>query len=238
MRGVFYLILLSLAVFIIFNCNSSKQSGITPEKIYFAQATPDTSRYERGINAIPERDAVFIEWVPVHDESIQHIRLYRSEEREGPYRLIGTAARSDTSYIDETVLVDVRYFYYAIAESRDGVASASSDTIHYTLLEKAVGIMPIGDIYTPVPEFSWENPNSPPEHAYMLRLQEAVSEKWIWNVRIPTSYSEFNHDIFNSDSNALVDSLVKNTEYRWRVDILGSQPFTGSKSQWRSFIIR
>ncbi len=237
MRSVFYLILLLTLVFIIFNCRNSQKSGLTPDIILFAESSADTSRYERGINSVPEKDAVFLEWQTVRDENVKNVLLHRSDLKGGPYIQIGTAAAKDTSYIDETVEIETRYYYYALAESRDGVRSAPSDTIHYKLVKKAVDLAPSGITHAALPELSWKDPNMPPEVLYMLRLQETETEKWIWNARIPTTYEDRISAVFNHDGKAAIDSLEKNVEYRWRIDIIGSQAFSGSKSAWQSLII-
>jgi len=223
--------------FTILNCDKSvSTSGKKPSSVEFFSKTADTSVVERGIDAVPDGNRIRIEWFPNTEEEIERYNIYRSEEDNENFSLIYTTG--DTTYEDEVETL-IRYYYYVTAETDEGITSEPSDTIEYSLLEKATLLVPDDTVYTGVPKFIWRDTNDPFYHEYIIRVVQKEPEKPIWiAVKVRESYDSDQEEIvFNVDSEASVAQLLPDIPYKWRVDILGDEK-KGSESNWRSIIYR
>jgi len=200
------------------------------------QWTPDTNATERGIDAVPEEDAVWLEWFSSQEEDVDKYRVFRSIQRDGTYSILTTVSVPDTSYLDITSQLYVRYYYFVTAVTDEDVTSIPSDTLDYKLVRKASALMPSGESAGLKPIFSWEDTNSPTQPSYMIRLVESATDSMIWFASIQSSYSGSREEVeFNSDGSAVVDSLSQGVYYQWRVDIIGSEERCGSESNWVTF---
>jgi fibronectin type 3 domain-containing protein len=223
-------LLLSM-IFTIFNCvEKTAKSEIEPPPVIFIQGLPDTSHIERGIDAVPEENAIHLEWNRSSDENVTHYEIYRGEQREGLYYLIANITDPDTSYLDRNISVSQRYFYYIYAVNDYGIKSPPSDTLDYQLLEKAILKRPIsGDTTGTQPIFQWEDPNN--EAWYILRLQEVNSDQYILITLVQSTYSPVEELTYN-------DALLPRVSYQWRIDVASSISNCGSESQWSVFTVR
>lgn len=237
-----YFFLLFGLIFTIFNCNKqTNEVDIQPTAVVLIPWVSDTCRVERGIDAVPESDAIRIEWIPSPEEEVAGYEIYRSiEQRIGPYDLIAGSrvlTASDSFFVDGSVQVDKRHYYYILAVTYEGVQSAPSDTLDYMLIQKAIDILPDAEVFDTKPEFSWRDPNG--EASYIIRLMDVAADEYVWiSSRIQSTYSDRETVPYNVDSTATLDSLLLGIEYIWRVDVVSSKTHCGSESEWVSFTVR
>jgi hypothetical protein len=226
--------LLLYTQFAILECSKSVDvQHPVPVPVVFIPWSPDTCRSERGIDALPEKDAIQIEWIPSEESTVQAYGIYRSTDVVRPFSMIDLVRIPDSVYVDESVSVGVRYFYFIRAVTREGMWSDPSDTLNYKLLEKASGLMPNG-VSEAKPVFSWEDPNR--EAFYILRVLDDPSDSLIWISRFSSQYSGHREQIdFNADGSARVDYFQSGMRIRWRVDVESAQENCGSESRWVVF---
>ena len=71
----------------------------------------------------------------------------------------------------------------------------------------------------------------------MTLKTNAETNEHIWIMKIPSSYGGGGESVrYNSDSQAISDSLEAGVEFQWRVDICGANGLSGSESQWTKHI--
>jgi hypothetical protein len=237
-KKVRFFLILSM-IFAIFNCSKKiNQSSLRPPKVVMIPAVADTSRIEKGIDAIPNGNAVRIEWVLSRDERVTGYEIYRQETAGAQFAKIWTAAEKDSFYEDFVPKTGVRYYYTVLAVNDEDLKSETGDTLRYTLLKKATGLNPNGESTSAKPIFGWTDSNQPQAHEYILRLEENVGNRSIWIAVAPADYGSLQQSAnFNFDQKASVAALVSGKEYRWRVDVRG-QNNSGSESEWVALIIR
>jgi len=225
--------LLLLLFLFIFGCdNSTNINGRKPRKVILLPTAPVKSEKECGIDAVPESDAIRVEWQPADDEMIAGYLLYRSLDGM-KFKKIASVSNVDSAYQDNDIKIYKRYYYFIKANSKDNIHSDPSDTLNYMLVKKAVALHVNVDNSKSKPVFCWRDANTPAESQYVLKLIEANTGKYIWITTIESSYSDGNETIqYNWDQQAAIDSLKPNVEYNWRIDIPGSNISSGSESQW------
>ena len=86
-------------------------SGREPAKVTLISSSTDTSKVEEGIDAIPESDAIRIEWQPSIDDLVTGYSLYRSSDQED-FEKIALISIPDSTYEDLAVEIYERYYYY------------------------------------------------------------------------------------------------------------------------------
>lgn len=230
--NVFYLIF--ILNFTILSCDKSVSTGgVKPVSVIFVEKTADTSIRERGIDAVPDGDKIRIEWFPNPEPEVNSYQVYRSEKGE-KFSLISVT--TDTVYEDQVDTTLIKYYYYVLAETDEGVTSEPSDTIDYTLLEKANLVLPQDTVTTPRPEFVWRDENDPFYHAYIIRVVNVDSNKTVWISTIERDNYDTNLEqtSFNADP-----QLSPEVSYKWRVDIMVEDTSKiGSESNWKSLVYR
>ncbi|MCK5147709.1 hypothetical protein KAR48_13200 [bacterium] len=210
--------------------NQSTNSGIKPGAVQIPTASEDASWIERGIDAIPEADAIFIEWIPADDGLAAAFEIFRNVDGSN-FINIYTANSSDTSFIDYAVDVYKRYAYVIVSLDEDRNSGTASDTVSYRLLSKAINLQATK---LAVPVFSWVDANQPTQAFYNVRVMDSRTMGQIWNAVIPSTYSADRESvIFNSDNTASINQLEQGVDYLWRIDILGSEANSGSESAWQ-----
>ncbi|TFG96905.1 MAG: hypothetical protein E4H13_11605 [Calditrichales bacterium] len=211
----------------------------------------DTSAIEKGIDAVPETNGIFLAWYPLNDRNITKYNIYRksSDDPFAYFRPIKTidiesaTAGKDTTFIDgntETGLPTYMYHYYFVtAVNKDGLEGQAGDTLRYMLLPKPELNRPDGEIYDisvdglPVLQWSFidENPN-----LYILQIENSwgiLHYKGVFR-------RDFNNDAQTLDLSTVVD-LPELTpgDYRWRIDSIGPEDDdSGSESVPKVFTIK
>lgn len=195
----------------------------------FVPAAADTVEIEAGIDAVPESDAIFLQW---YKNSQYHgFRLSRRAQDEKVFSVIAELSQSDSSYLDP-VTINVRYYYYLQACDEEDHWSEPSDTVNYLLLPKAIAL---NIVFTTPMEFSWKIKGINPPR-FIVRLYDEASDELIWLSKVASSYQGGEEKIkYNWDGKAKLERLISGKRYRWRVDCLDNTPNTGSESNWHRF---
>jgi hypothetical protein len=236
MKTIYFSLLLAAMFLVACSDKSSGPEVLLPAPKIFPNP-PDMSEQEKGIDAVEDMDAFIIEWQP--DEQYEGIELYRRAEDEEKYRLLKTFDQPDSFFIDvvadTNVQLNVRYYYYIRAFDEKKHKSEPSDTVDYKLLPKAINLSEsmAGKLvfHWSVPDFSFES--------YVLKLYDITAEEYIWIIRVYTSYQGTDESVsYNNDGNAKISQLTRNQQYRWRIDVVGPSPNSGSESNWKYFIMQ
>jgi hypothetical protein len=219
-------------IYVFFACQ--KQSTAPPQlpsAPVLWSSPADTSTQERGIDAIPERNALQIEWHT--DYLYDGYALYRRSGNETRFLLVWKFGREDSSFIDDTVLLNVRYDYYLRAQNEFGTWSPPSDTVSYMLIEKVTDLF-----FSPQDNsFRWQQQLIPPR-GFLLKLYNNQTKKLIWMRQVAPLYQYSEQAVtFNDDGKALEPTLSSGMEYYWRIDSVGPTTHSGSESSWSSFIM-
>ncbi|MFO7891651.1 MAG: hypothetical protein R6V04_15085 [bacterium] len=231
----FYLIF--ILNFTILSCDKSVSTGgLKPASVVFVSKTADASILERGIDAVPDGDKIKIEWFLNPEKEVEKYNIYRSEEDSEKFSFIFTTR--DTVY-EDMVKTHTKYYYYVNAETDEGVTSEPSDTINYTLLDKALLLSPGDTVSTAKPEFVWLDTNEHIYDQYIIRVVNIDYNKTIWiAVKERENYDTGQEKVvFNADSSAAVSQLSSDISYKWRIDIVGNER-KGSESNWKSLVYR
>lgn len=224
-------------IFTILSCNESiNSSSIAPSKVYWVKPSDSDSAIERGIDAIPEQDAIQLHWIPLSESNVEGYEIWRSEDIDSKFSKLTNQEQQDSIYIDLSVEVTQKYYYVIVAVNKDNIKGEYSDTVSYQLLHKARFLSPEGDIAEKYPVFSWEDPNQ--ASSYYLRLYEQQSNQLIWIPLIQSSYSNRETIQFNHDSSAVSTPLKSGYDYYWRIDVVGSSNASGSESRWALFHVQ
>jgi hypothetical protein len=235
-----FLLILSL-VFATFYCQKKvNRSDIRPPRVVMVPAVSDTSRVEKGIDAVPEGNTIRVEWIPCADESVAEYEIHRREGNAPGARFvqIATVVHPDSFCLDSGPRLLVRYFYSVWAVTDDGLRSESSDTLSYMLLLKSTIHSPRGETTETKPVFSWTDNNQPHVDEYVVRVVDAVSGEPVWISVVRNNYEPGPQSVvYNADQTARLAALLLGKEYRWRVDARG-QGAAGSESEWVSLKIK
>jgi len=231
----FFLILGGL--FAILSCqNSGISSDEELSPVHFVAKSAENAWAEKGIDAVSEADAIYIEWLTLEDSEIRKYEIYRKHEEDEDFMFVNSV--EDTFYIDHDVELNKKYFYYVLAENFDGMKSASSDTVHYQLLEKPSRLFPYGTVSETQTVFQWVDVSKP--QYYIIRVKQAENDQSIWLAGeiLPNYESDQQQVLFNNNGSAEVNELSLGITYQWRVDVVGPGSNCGSESTWTSFIIQ
>jgi len=225
----------SLAVFIlVIYC--SKQID-KPENLVQApillSSPPDTLVNERGIDAVPEDDAIRVEWI--NEDRFVKYTLYRKSEDEEDFSLLANATENDSFIVDQQdIFINKRYYYYLTARDRDGHWSEPSDTVDYMLVAKAYNL---AVSFQDKLRFHWNVVEITPDR-YILKLFDDKTDSVVWFSRVSSNYQGTEESVdYNWDGRAVTAQLTSGVKYRWRIDIIGPTAHSGSESNWHKFIM-
>ncbi len=222
----------------------SNKDTIAPDPPVVLPASECTSPDEQGIDAVPDRDRIRLEWWVGSEEDLAGYEIYRSREGEAVDSLVAMLPIEEISgevafYEDEDVALRVRYFYTIKAFDEANNASTVSDTLTYMLLSKLMPDQPRGDITDRIPEFVFQWGDDPlPIVSYVIRVTDLMGTYlWISDLFIAQEYHNPVHLVYNEDGRASSDSL-ESGGYRWRVDGVGAEEYSGSESYWMPFRVQ
>lgn len=240
MRRYMGIVLIFIATFTIFTCSeTTNNSDIKPGSVQLVAKSSDTAPYEKGIDAVPENDAIYIEWRTSEDPTVTGYRVYRKKDGDALFTSLVSLSETDTSWQDQNVNLNTRYYYYVTSVNDDDVESVPSDTIDYLLLEKATSLSPGGEISESRPNFRWIEPGSIPQ-GYIIKVQKKDTDSFIWIYSLdPTEidYVGYQSIDYNKDGKASIQSLEKDKSYQWRIDKQGGVN-SGSESHWSIITIQ
>jgi hypothetical protein len=241
-----------LIVFLAFISCDNTGEPIVPEpgdvKMVEHYASDDTLAIERGIDAVPESDGIYLAWYSLRDPNISHYNIYRKKESGTFFQHIksidletATAGR-DTTYIDGNVEAGLElntyYYYFVTATNKDGQKSSAIDTLRYMLIDKPDLLRSDTLTYDPdvdgLPILFWSFVNIP--DLYILRIENNFYQ---------VHYIGIFRSIYNPDYQQTLDlSSIPDLPafipggYKWRIDSIGpDEDHSGAESDWMFFTI-
>lgn len=192
----------------------------------------DTLVEERGIDAIPESDAIRVEWL--REDRFAGYSLFRRSDEEEDFALLKKIAGQDSFYVDREVELNKRYYYYLLGKDEKNLWSEPSDTVDYMLLPKAYNLsVSLQEQIT----FLWHVVDITPAF-YILKLFDDLLDQAIWVSTVPSDYEGLEETAtYNWDGRAVLPNLQSGRKYRWRIDIVGPAVNSGSESRWHKFVM-
>lgn len=233
-----------LPIIIIIACSDTQGPGSgTPGKVLIVPKIPDDSAVERGIDAVPDRDGIFLSWYKLQENNLRYYNIYRQRDGETYYRKIKVIdletafPGSDTTYTDapDDIIFYNLCSYYLRAVNSDDVEGTASDTVSYTLWRKPILSRPNGEQVSDLPVFDWSFPDLIPDK-YILRIEEDITNRLVFVRKFQVTEYDSEQSL---DLNQISDPPEFNTDfqYRWRIDSVGPDSlYSGSESQWFTFI--
>ncbi len=239
-----------LVIFLAFpGCQNEDINKVDPPaRVILVPRSPDTSSVEHGIDAIyldsqPNRNAIFLEWHPNLENTLAGYAIYRSESSNRNFANIARITQNfgfDTLFIDNSVSLYQRYYYFIRAFDELDQYGSSSDTISYALVENPILSAPIGLIGSNrTPIFIWDFPANFVPHYFVYRLERKQNQVYnnFYTQLLEMGADYDPHQEWRLSRATLLDSLNPG-EYRWRIDPVGSELNQGSESAWLVFIIQ
>ena len=243
-----------LPIIVYIACSDSNGPNTNPPaSLKFIAKGPDTAIIEQGVDAIPDKDGVLLEWGKSGDQNIRYIDVYRQRENETFFRKIWTidletaSAGDDVSYIDDSddLGINIYNYYYLRTRNSDDVEGQPSDTVQYNLLIKPELSRPNGEAVDELPVFYWNFPDVIPD-SYILRIQEEFTDRvFVKEFQVTEYFSNQSLDLGDPTIVENPPQFVSGFMYRWRIDAVGpgilnpddpDKNYSGSESQWFTFI--
>ncbi|MEJ2537784.1 MAG: hypothetical protein P8048_12180, partial [Calditrichia bacterium] len=165
-----FIILFVLLFFILhLACTDDVNKTEPPARVLLVPKTAESDTLEKGIDAVfdkanPLINDIILEWHPNTEKTLAGYSIYRSESIDKNYVSIGKITKNfniiDTTFIDVSVSLDKRYFYFVKAFDELDQYGDPSDTVNYSVRESPVLLEPVGIIFNRAPYFSWNfHPN-------------------------------------------------------------------------------
>ncbi len=221
---------------------------VIPQTLRMVEKTDssDFSASEKGIDAVPNFDAIKVEWYAPSDSlDIEKYRIYRSADPNGLIEyeflheiIVTNVFDQTTEYIDQTAGVDTMYHYYVTSINDDNNEAANSDTASYRLLAKAtLSDHSLTNNGIPRITFPFNVSNPFDFNEFILRIEDYNSRELIMTRSFePDPYGEPQQSAILSGDDLL--PLQNGNSYEWRIDILSGDPKeNGSESNWKLLII-
>ena len=228
----------------------------TPGKVKMVSHsfTDDTLAVERGIDAVPESDGIYLAWYSLRDANIKQYNIYRWEGRKDeefvffgdPWRVIDLdvarpGSGKDTTFTDDNkesgLDLNAFYSYFVTATNKDGLEGVAEDTLEYMLLDKPETRWPDGQTFDSaldsLPILSWDFADVPDQ--YILRIENSFNQLHYVGIIQVTEY--FISQTLDMDTIADLPEFTPGV-YTWRIDIIGPYlNISGAESKWKVFII-
>jgi hypothetical protein len=233
---------------LLINCaNEEVNKEPPPARVLLVEKTPDTSAVENGIDAKynpnqPDYNSIFIEWHPNKEKTLLGYYVYRSESFDKNYIAVGKITRDygiiDTTYEDNNVSLHQRYYYFVKAFDEFDQFSEPSDTVNYRLVENPILSSPQSPGYNGdnIPLFVWDFKYIPGSFIFRLIkiegeiLQPLITEE-IWLDVEYRTHQEW------SLAKISPNTTLPPGNYKWRIDVVGSEDFYGAESDWLYFTV-
>ena len=244
-----------LIVFLAFISCDNTGEPIVPEpgdvKMVEHYASDDTLAVERGIDAVPESDGIYLAWYSLRDPNIIQYNIYRKKESGTFFQHIksidletATAGR-DTTYIDGNVEAGLElntyYYYFVTATNKDGQKSSAIDTLRYMLINKPEHLKTDKDEeYDPdvdgLPILSWHFVEIP--DLYILRIENFYDQlHYVYIFQVIDYFNDQTLDLNVANEVPNLPGFPPGI-YKWRIDNIGpDEDHSGAESDWNFFII-
>jgi len=225
-----------------------------PPRVNVVAKSSDTSVVERGIDAIykvssPDKNYIYLEWYRNPENKLAGYEIYRSIESHRNYSSEGRVTSRnrlgiDTTFIDKTVSLNQRYYYFIRAFDDLEQYGEPSDTMEYELIDVPILSYPIYNIgNVPSPVFRWSFTNSIDPHFFVFRLEKSENELYIdIHTKLCERITDYKTEQEWDLPKLQFSSILTAGRYRWRIDSMGPAPeeqylSSGSESAWVIFII-
>jgi hypothetical protein len=245
--------ILSLLCLTAFSCDKAGEP-IVPDpgdvKMVEHTAADDTMAVERGIDAIPESDGIFLAWYALKEEKVNKYKIWRkgSESFFDVIKIIDPKTASpgkDTTFVDDNggaglPLGDYYYEYFVTATNEDGKESSAIDTVHYMLIPKPDLLRSDKDTYIlnldNAPILYWQFVD-PPTY-YILRIENTFNQlQYVHIFDVLDFFPDQTLDLNDSDRVPDPPEFQPGL-YKWRIDIIGpDEDHSGAESNWAFFTI-
>jgi len=251
--GIHFLLLM-IPLFVLFACDNAGEP-IVPEpgdvKMVEHFASDDILAIERGIDAVPESDGIYLAWYSLRDNNISQYNIYRKKESGTFYQRIKTidletaSPGRDTTFVDDNAEagldLNTYYYYFITATNTEGKESAAQDTLKYMLIVKPELVKPDGETYDPdadgLPTLFWNFVDNNPD-LYILRIENSFDQVHYIGI-FQRKYDDETYPNQSLDLSAISDlpSFTPGV-YKWRIDSIGpDEDHSGAESNWKVFII-
>jgi hypothetical protein len=247
--GIHFLILVSSLL--VFSACDKAGEPIVPEpgdvKMVEHTASDDTTASERGIDAVPESDGIFLAWYSLRDANISRYHIYRKKESGSFFQRIKTidletaSGGRDTTFIDDNaeagLELNTYYYYFITATNTEGKEGAAIDTLRYMLIDKPALDRPDGESYhaevDSLPVLFWNFVEIP--DLYVLRIENSFDQ--VHYIGIFQSNYDNTYQTKELSSIADLPPFIPGV-YKWRIDSIGpDEDHSGAESKWKVFII-
>lgn len=239
-----FLVWFAVALAALSGCQSGSGSQEEPPpRVQLIPKGPEDAVEEKGIDAVPESDAIYLEWFPVNDMDLVAYDIFRqANDSSGTFIKVGSVQRQfenevlPTSFIDSTVSLNVRYYYYVEARDEAGLSSEPSEKTSYMLVDKPSLQSPSGVMQDTL--FVWDFSENYVPLEFVFRLERKEGENFVpfhlyvgdlqFNLLAHQEWGMHRLQLFNLPPGF----------YRWRIDVLGSEPNQGAESNWKTFVVQ
>jgi hypothetical protein len=255
MKKSFFCILI---LFIYLACYPEEEvKDSPPDRVILVEKTvyADTLENEPGIDAeasliADAPNTIQLMWRRHTQASkLSHYNIYRRDTTAVPFifdlldmKDVDPLNLNDTIYIDTKDLIkNIRYSYFVTAVDKNDLESSHSDTVSYMLIEKAIDLF-LNNHTAPVissPEllFKWSVEGGQTPDNYFLRIERNIGHSFFPLVYVKEIQSTFQTPQPYSVKGDWIKQKFENGEYRWRIDCVGSDLFSGAESDWSSFTV-
>jgi hypothetical protein len=250
MKSKFVKILLLSFLLLLSGCNDEPVNKVNPpNRVILIASSADTSAIESGVDAMyladnPAQNAIFFEWRPNSESTLAGYEIYRSISASQNYTSLARVVKNfgiiDTFYIDNSVSLNTRYYYFVRAFDEFEQYGDPSDTISYEIMGNPVLSSPIGIIGNiTVPLFIWDFPALAVPQYFVFRLEVSENEIYrnLYSKLIEISVDYDPHQEWTL-SELIPGIALSSGKYRWRIDSIGSEDNQGAESAWFVFIVQ
>jgi hypothetical protein len=233
------------------SCDQGEVNKVDPPPaVKIVQKNSDTSVVETGIDALydpssPDNNYIYLEWYRNPENRLAGYDIYRSTAANRNFQAIARVTGRnrlgiDTVFIDKTVSLNQRYYYFIRAFDDLDQYGEPSDTSEYELIEIPVLSYPvynIGNITSPI--FKWSFANSINPHFFVFRLEKNQNEVYVnIHTKLCERITDYKTDQEWDLQKLHYASTLTAGTYRWRIDSIGSErDRIGSESTWFIFVI-
>ena len=246
---------LTLGIFLM-ACNTGGDPKLpAPGKVQMVPHSfaDDILAIERGIDAVPESDGIYLAWYSLRDPNIGQYNIYRWKGRKNDafayfsrFKVIDLdvarpGSGRDTTFTDDNeesgLELNTYYSYFVTATNKDGLEGTAEDTSEYMLFEKPETRFPDGQTFDSavdsLPILTWDFDYIPDQ--YILRIENSFNQLQYIGIFQVTEY--FTSQTLDMDTITDLPQFTPGT-YTWRIDIIGPYIDTsGAESKWKVFII-
>jgi hypothetical protein len=237
--------------FIIVFLNCQKEPSLPAQPTILDHAA-DTLYAGSGIGTVPEGDWIQIQWLANTESHLAGYKIFRftyddnvTQTKITMDALVADIAQpiplpETLAWIDKSVQLDTRYYYYLQAYDTQGNTSVRSAMVNYKLINKISPTKltaPRSACYITRPIFTFGDLTADISiNNILVKVYDVNTQSIIW---VSERLDPFNGNgvLYNYNGKATQDTLANDHNYKWRVDAFGRDINAGSESQWIDFTV-